>query len=94
MNESHARHRPNYVGIWVILFILTGLEVAVTLPEVKAIVPFLPLAPTLLTFAAVKAALVVLYFMHLRYDSRWYSVLFTLPLGLAILLILVLLYKP
>ena len=94
MNETHTRHRPNYVGIWIILFILTGLEVAVTLPEVHALVPFLPLTPTLLTFAAAKAALVVLYYMHLRYDSRWYSVLFTLPIGLAILLIMVLLYKP
>jgi len=39
--------------------------------------------PLLLTMSAAKFALVVLFFMHLRYDSRALAVLFCVPLVLA-----------
>jgi len=44
--------------------------------------------PLLVGFAVLKATLVVLYYMHLRYDSRWYAlvlivgVFFALMIGL------------
>jgi caa(3)-type oxidase subunit IV len=41
----------------------------------------------LVVIAIIKAALVVLFYMHLRYDSKWYmlillvEIFFALPLG-------------
>jgi len=43
--------------------------------------------PTLLLFAAAKAMLVILYFMHLKYDSRWFAFIFFAPMALVIPLI-------
>jgi len=43
-------------------------------------------APLLLTLSAGKFALVVMFFMHLRYDSRVLTFLFVAPLVLAVLL--------
>jgi hypothetical protein len=62
----------------VILFVFTALEVAVTyFPET------IPQAPTLITLAVVKFALIAGFYMHLRYDSRVFSALFMCGLILA-----------
>ncbi len=37
--------------------------------------------PILIVLAVIKAALVVLFYMHLRYDSKWYWVALLVPLG-------------
>jgi len=37
-----------------------------------------------------KAMLVILYFMHLKFDSRWFSFIFFVPFLLVILLQIVL----
>ena len=78
-----AYHRPNYLLIFFALAIMTALEVGVTY------VAAIPRAPVLLAMSFVKAMLVILYFMHLRYDSRWYSLIFFAPLLLVIPLLLV-----
>lgn len=78
---SHAE--PNYVGIFIALAVLTAIEVGVT---------YLPIArllevSTLLALAIVKASLVAMYFMHLKFDSRLLAAIFITPLLLGIVLI-------
>jgi hypothetical protein len=47
--------------------------------------------PTLLTLSAVKFALVAMFYMHLKFDSRIFSWLFVVPMILAAAVILALL---
>ncbi len=71
---SHAE--PNYVAVFAALTLLTAIEVGVTyipLPRVLLIL-------VLLALAAGKAALVALYFMHLKFDNRLLAAVFVLPI--------------
>ena len=78
------RHRPNYWLVFFALAFLTLLEVLV------ATMSNLPRVPFLLSMSFIKAMLVILYFMHLRSDSRWFGLIFFLPFLLVIPLIAVL----
>ena len=69
-----------YVIVGAILTVITGLEFAVL--YIRALTPIL--VPLLLVMSAGKFALVVLFFMHLRYDARALSMLFTGALVIAI----------
>ncbi|HXH84510.1 MAG TPA: cytochrome C oxidase subunit IV family protein [Candidatus Tectomicrobia bacterium] len=68
-----------YVKVAVILTIVTALEFAVL--YIRALTPIL--TPLLLVLSAGKFALVVLFFMHLRYDPRPLATLFLGPLVIA-----------
>ena len=69
-----------YVKVAAILTVITALEFAVI--YIRALTPIV--VPLLLVMSAGKFALVVLFFMHLRYDSKALSVLFAGPLLIAI----------
>ncbi|MGH2540043.1 MAG: cytochrome C oxidase subunit IV family protein [Actinomycetota bacterium] len=89
--ESGAPHREHpspkeYIRIGVILGVLTALEVATYYVDVGGV-----LVPTLLGLAAVKFALVVMWFMHLRFDSPTYARFFLMGLAGAATLYLVVL---
>ena len=62
---SHHPSPRKYVGVAVILAIVTALEVAIY--YVPAIRDFL--VPALLLFALMKFVMVAMYFMHLKFDS-------------------------
>ncbi len=62
--------RSNYTVVLVLLVIFTILEVATSYMTSSLKLPLL------LTMAGVKACLVVLYFMHLRRDSRLFAIVF------------------
>ena len=69
---GHARPHPSpkeYVRIGVILAVLTALEVAASYTGVSGSI----LIPTLFVLAVIKFALVVLWFMHLKFDDRRYA---------------------
>ena len=68
-----------YLKVAAILTVITAFEFASI--YIRALSPIL--IPLLLVLSAAKFALVVLFFMHLRYDSRALTVLFTAPLLLA-----------
>jgi len=76
-----------YLAIATILTVLTAIEVAVF--YIPAMHPML--VPTLLTLSAVKFALVAMFYMHLKFDSRIFSWLFVVPMMLAAVVILALL---
>ncbi len=79
-----------YLLIGVILTAVTGFEIAAV--YVKFFRPVL--VPLLLVLSAIKFSLVVLFFMHLRYDRKTLSVLFVGPLTIAIALVIALMTLP
>lgn len=81
-DTEHAHHPP-YLLVFASLAVLTAMEVGV------ALIPNLPHAPLLIALMIVKVALVLLYFMHLRYDSKWFSFIFLVPFVLIIPLVIV-----
>ncbi len=89
---SHAGDRAHptvgvYLRVAAVLVILTVLEVGVF--YVPAFHPVL--VPTLLVLSAAKFALVVMFYMHLRADSRFFTFLFGAPLLLAVVVLVALL---
>jgi len=77
------RSRPRYGLVLVVLVVLTAIEVAASYlgGGIKV--------PVLLALAAAKAALVILYFMYIKYDSRLYAILFLFGAIIIIPLLLV-----
>ena len=75
-----------YVKVAVILTVVTALEFAVL--YIRALTPIL--IPLLLVMSAGKFVLVILFFMHLRYDARVLSTVFFGPLVVAIGLVIAL----
>lgn len=76
-----------YIRIAVVLAAVTAAEVAIYyVPSLRPV-----LIPLLFLFAVVKFALVVLWFMHLRFDSRTYSRFFVMGLAGAVTLYVVVL---
>ena len=69
-----------YIKVALVLAAITAVEVAFSYWEaVEGI-----LAPSLIAMSVVKFAIVVLYFMHLKFDSRLFRRLFVAGLALAI----------
>jgi cytochrome c oxidase subunit IV len=86
---AHAGHPSpkEYIRIGVVLAVLTALEVAATYVGVSNAI----LIPTLFALAVVKFALVVLWFMHLKFDDRRYARFFVTGLAGASVLYLIVL---
>jgi caa(3)-type oxidase subunit IV len=96
---EHAPDHPTpgtYAKIGLVLFVLTALEVGLyefTFGESAGTMgqqlrPFF--IPLLLLLSAVKFALVAMYYMHLKNDSKLFSGVFVFPLIIAIVVILAL----
>ena len=90
--ESHEHAHPStgtYAKIGIILFVLTALEVGLyeyTYGEHAgmagaALQPFF--VPLLLLLSAAKFALVAMFYMHLRQDSKLFTNLFVWPIVIA-----------
>ncbi len=88
--EHPARgSRRTYVLVFGALAALTVLEISVTyLP--------IPRVPILVPLALVKAGLVALFYMHLRYDKRVFALVFLagLLMGVGLILSLIALFSP
>ncbi len=94
-----AQEHPSagiYVKIGIVLFVLTALEVGLyefTYGEHAgatghALQPFF--VPLLLALSAAKFALVAMYYMHLKQDSRLFTGVFVFPLIIAVVVIVAL----
>ena len=87
METQHTK--PNYLGVFIALVILTATEVLVTyLP--------IPRLPVLIPLSLTKAVLVVLFYMHLKYDRRLFSALFLIGVfgALSVIIAFNLLFMP
>jgi cytochrome c oxidase subunit IV len=78
-----AHPKPNYIGVWAGLFVLTMVEVGVAFVGLSKTMTIL----VLVGLALWKALLVALYYMHLRYEPRRLRLLALSPLPLAVILV-------
>ncbi len=91
-HQEHQHASPGfYWAIGAILTVITAVEVAVF--YIPALHPVL--VPTLLVLSAAKFVLVVMFFMHLKFDSKIFSGLFLAGMALATFMTvaLIVLYK-
>jgi len=87
--ETKKSSRRTYLVVFGVLALLTALEVTVThLP--------IPRIPVLIPLALIKASLVALFYMHLRFDRKVFSVVFVMGLlmGVGLILSLIALFAP
>ena len=87
---AHGAGHPSpkeYIRIGLILFVLTALEITASYTHVSGGI----LIQTLFVLAVVKFALVVLWFMHLKFDDRRYARFFVMGLAGASILYLIVL---
>jgi cytochrome c oxidase subunit 4 len=90
-HDAHAHPTwKQYKWVALILTVITAIEVWVYyIPSFVASKLFVP---SLLIMSAVKFAIVVMFYMHLKYDARLFRALFTGPLIIAIVTILSLMF--
>lgn len=87
--RGEPAHRTNYMAVWVALFVMTAVEVGVAFLALSKLAIIL----ALLLLAVWKAALVALYYMHLKFEPRRMWLLAATPLPLAMILIFAVLYE-
>jgi cytochrome c oxidase subunit 4 len=90
--SEQAEHKHTSVGTYLtvaaVLTVVTLVEVGIF--YVPALEPVL--APVLLTLSAAKFALVVMFYMHLKGDHKLFTVIFTVPLLIAMAVTVALLF--
>ena len=88
MSEQAHATTATYLRIAAILVMITLIEVGIFyVPTFQTV-----LVPVLLVLSAVKFALVVMFYMHLKYDHKLFRALFTGPLLIAMSTIAALLF--
>ena len=85
--QSHAT-TGTYLRIAGVLVIITFIEVGVFYVPVFQVA----LVPILLVLSAVKFTLVVMFYMHLKFDNRFFAFLFGGPLLLGLAVVVSLLF--
>ena len=87
--DEHAHPgTATYLRVFGILVVVTLIEVGVFyVPAFKSV-----LVPVLLSLSALKFALVVMFYMHLKQDSKFFTLVFGGPLLLAAAVMLGLLF--
>jgi cytochrome c oxidase subunit 4 len=90
--HAHEEH-PTWSIYWKIATILTLITVGeVWCYYIPSFVASPAFVPTLLILSAVKFAIVVAFYMHLKYDNKLYRALFVGPLIIAITLMIGLMF--
>jgi cytochrome c oxidase subunit IV len=90
---EHAEHHPGWSTYWKVALILTIITVfEVWIYYIPSFVATPWFIPVLLTFSAIKFAIVVLFYMHLKYDAPLYRALFSGPLAIAIVALIGLMF--
>ncbi|NNG15137.1 MAG: cytochrome C oxidase subunit IV [Gemmatimonadales bacterium] len=93
---AHEKPHPGtavYIKIAITLFVLTALEVAAYevarrgAPAGLAGVVQPIIVPILLVLSAAKFALVAMFYMHLKQDSKLFSSVFVFPILIAAILV-------
>ncbi len=85
MADTHAE--PNYMTIFWWLLALTILEIGVIYLDIHRMFVII----LLVGFALAKAALVAMYFMHLKFEKATLAMIAVTPLIICVFLILMLL---
>ncbi len=83
-------HQPNY---WVVFIALAVITAIITITELfidSIPIPKEVIRTGFVVMSLIKATLVAMYYMHLKFDSFVYSVLFIVPVIFALFLVTVL----
>lgn len=80
-DHQHGLTDLGYVKVAIILAIITALEVTLSYVADDLGAVFVPL---LLALMAIKFFMVIMFFMHLKFDNRLFSVMFYLGMVLAL----------
>ena len=77
VEKPHVLPDSLFVLVWVALLVLTGITVAgsVYFPGTIGIVVAMIVTP-------IKAALILMFFMHLRYEKKGFTVMFLVAVGI------------
>ena len=90
---GEAQHHPGWSTYWKVALILTVITIwevwAYYIPSLVASRIFVPM---LLILSALKFAIVVMFYMHLKYDHKLFRALFTGPLTIAMATLIGLLF--
>jgi cytochrome c oxidase subunit 4 len=89
-HDAHAH--PTWKQYKWVALILTAITVAEVWIYYTPFTQSKLFVPTLLILSAVKFAIVVLFYMHLKYDARLFRALFTGPLIIAVVTIISLMF--
>jgi cytochrome c oxidase subunit 4 len=81
---GYVSHRKTYFQIFVVLTVLTAIEVGLALSHLQRFV----MITLLCALAIVKAALVAMYFMHLKFERKTLALVVLTPIVLAGILII------
>ncbi len=75
-------NRPNYLLVWLglVILVIVSIGASMTLPKRAALF-------VIFTAAVIKALLVAMNFMHLRYERRWLYTLALVPLLIVVILL-------
>lgn len=80
--QAHAHPRPNYAGVFLSLFVLTIVEIFIANLHLAR-----PLTiASLITLAVIKATLVAMFYMHLRFEKVLLAVIGFGPLLFSLIL--------
>ena len=91
-NPDHAHEHPTWKQYkWVALILTLITVVEVWIYYIPSFVASPIFVPALLIMSAVKFGIVVLFYMHLKYDHKLFRALFTGPLAIAVVTIIALL---
>jgi cytochrome c oxidase subunit IV len=92
-DDAHAHAHPTWKQYkWVALILLVITIIEVWVYYIPSFVASKLFVPALLIMSAVKFAIVVLYYMHLKYDARLFRALFTGPLIIAVVTLISLMF--
>ena len=86
MAENGHKEHPKYFRIFWWLLALTIIEVAVAIPEYAVALK----AILLIGLACSKAALVAIYFMHLKFEKRTLAIIVLTPFIICVFLVIML----
>jgi cytochrome c oxidase subunit IV len=90
--EAHSHAHPDWSTYKWVALILTAITV------VEVWIFYTPFAehrlfvPSLLTMSAAKFLIVIMFYMHLKYDAKLFRALFTGPLIIAVIVIISLMF--
>jgi caa(3)-type oxidase subunit IV len=85
-DREHAQHGYGVYGVtWFWLLVVTVAEIGVTLIHI----PRGLLITSLVVLALVKAALIMAYFMHLRWERPVVAALFSVPIAILLVALFV-----
>jgi caa(3)-type oxidase subunit IV len=86
MAENGHKEHPKYMNIFWWLLALTIIEVAIAIPDYSVVLK----AILLIGLACAKAALVAIYFMHLKFERKTLAAIVITPFLICVFLVIML----